>query len=230
MNKSPDPSALATQLLQNPLFADLEPADSRRLTRQAVWRTYDAGAVVCLEGDPSAGLYVLESGWLKVVRSAPSGREQVVAFLAPGDTFNEIGALASRPNPATAVALEQAGVWLIPSGALLALQRDNPSFALHLVQRLAERVLHLVDLVTDLSLRTLRQRLARLLLEDAVNDTLERPNWYTQAELAARLGTVPDVVQRALRQLSDEGSISVDRRRIVLRDPAALRAIADSGP
>ncbi|HUM72094.1 MAG TPA: helix-turn-helix domain-containing protein, partial [Chloroflexota bacterium] len=75
-------------------------------------------------------------------------------------------------------------------------------------------------------LRPVTGRLARLLLADAVADVLERPRWYTQAELAARLGTVPDVIQRALRELENEGFIQVERQHIRILDRAGLAAIA----
>jgi DNA-binding transcriptional regulator YhcF (GntR family) len=64
--------------------------------------------------------------------------------------------------------------------------------------------------------------MARLILDSASGDTLQRPQWYTQAELAARLGTVPDVAQRALRQLEQNGFIAVDRSAIHIIDRAAL--------
>jgi DNA-binding GntR family transcriptional regulator len=91
---------------------------------------------------------------------------------------------------------------------------------------MAERVQHLVTLVADLSLRSVIGRLARLLLEDAEGDILHRPQWYTQSELAARLGTVPDVIQRALRTLESDAIIDVQRHLIRIQDRPALTQIA----
>jgi len=69
-------------------------------------------------------------------------------------------------------------------------------------------------------------RLARLLVEDTRDNALHRPRWYTQAEIAARLGTVPDVLQRALSSLADDGLIDVERSIIHIRDREALEAMA----
>jgi CRP/FNR family transcriptional regulator len=91
---------------------------------------------------------------------------------------------------------------------------------------MAFRVIDLVNLVGDLSWRPVTGRLARLLLDGAVDDVLHRPRWYTQTELAARLGTVPDVIQRAMRGLEVEGVIEVERHLIRLRDRAALEKLA----
>lgn len=217
---------LLLQLRTIAFFQELDEATLAWLAAQCRWHEYGAGETVFWEGEPAAGLSFLQAGWLKVVKSVPSGREQVLRFLGPGETFNEIGVLANQPNPATAIALEPAGVYLIPREAMLQLLREQPAFAQHLIEQLAGRVMHLVTLVADLSLRSVTGRLASLLLSDATDDILHRPRWYTQSELAARLGTVPDVIQRALRSLEEAGVIQVQRHRIHILDRARLTEIA----
>lgn len=221
------PDHLLKQLRTNSLFAGLDEKTLRALAQDAHWREYSAGEVVVLEGEGLPGLLYLQSGWIKVVKVSPGGREQVLRFLEPGETFNEVGVFADQPNPATAIALEQAGVWLIRRDTIMDLLQENPAFSQFVIAKMAGRLLHLVSLVTDLSLRPITGRLARLLLEEAVDDLLLRPRWYTQAELAARLGTVPDVVQRALRNLEKDGLIEVKRREIRIVDRDALTKIAD---
>jgi CRP/FNR family transcriptional regulator len=76
--------------------------------------------------------------------------------------------------------------------------------------------------VEDLSLRSVRGRLARFLLERAEEGEVERE--WTQDEIAARLGTVRDVVGRNLRALADAGLIEIRRQRIVLLDREGLEA------
>lgn len=217
---------LVRQLGAVPLFAGLDDRSLEGLARTARWREYETGEIVVLEGEAQPGLYVLQYGWLKAVKVSPGGREQTLRFLEPGDTFNEIGVFTHQPNPATAIALEPAGIWIVQREALTRLLRERPDFAQFIISRMAERMLYLVSVVTDLSLRSVMGRLARLLLEDAVDGVLERPQWYTQAELAARLGTVPDVVQRALRSLESDGLIAVDRQQIRIENRAALAEIA----
>mgnify|MGYP001815974643 FL=1 len=205
----PTSDHLLKQLQTNTMFSGLDEKTLRTLAQDAHWREYSAGEVVVLEGEALPGLLYLQSGWIKVVKVSPAGREQVLRFLEPGETFNEVGVFADQPNPATAIALEQAGVRLIRSETVMRLLRENPAFSQFVIKKMAGRLLHLVTLVTDLSLRPITGRLARLLLQEATGDLLYRPRWYTQAELASRLGTVPDVVQRALRNLEKEGLIEV---------------------
>ncbi len=226
MLTQPTRTELVHQLQTLTFFAGLPESTLESLVQEAIWRVYEAGEIIFLEGEPATGLYFLQFGWVKVVKSNPSGREQVLRFMEPGDTFNEVGVFANQPNPATAIALEPAGIWLLPHQTLARTLRQNPDFAQYALAKMAERVLHLVTLVADLSLRPVTGRLARLLTEDAVDGVLQRPRWYTQTELAARLGTVPDVVQRALRQLENDGLIEVERQQIRILDAPALAEIA----
>lgn len=226
MSERPDFAFLMAQLRDNPFFKGLDESTLSDLAREAVWREHAAGEVVFLEGEASPGFYYLQFGWLKAVKSSPEGREQVLRFIGPGETFNEISAFAIRPNPATAIALEAAGVWLLRRAIMLRLLRRQPDLAQRIIENLTDRVIDLVNLVADLSLRPVTGRLARLLLDEASGDVLRRPRWHTQAELAARLGTVPDVIQRALRGLESEGAIEVQRHEIRIRDRAALEKLA----
>ena len=170
-------------------------------------RRYRAGEIIFLEGDPCAGLYVVQEGWLKAVKMLPAGRKQVVRFIRPDENLSEVSVLADAPNQVTAIALEPATVWLIRREALIRLLERNLRLSHPVTQNLACRVLRLVALVEDLSLRTVESRLARLLLEQSDKAALHRRQWATQAEMAVRLGTVRDVPNRALRKLAEEAVI-----------------------
>jgi CRP/FNR family transcriptional regulator len=226
MPDHPSTDQLLNQLRADPFFEGLSAAMLQDLAGRVQWREYAVGEVVFLEGEESPGLYYIQAGWLKVVKTSPDGREQVLRFLGAGEVFNAIGAFTGRPNPATAIALETTGLWLLRRDVVMNLLRVQPEIAQRLIENMARRVIELVTLVEDLSLRTVTGRLARLLLESANADVLHRPRWYTQAELAARLGTVPDVVQRALSGLAADGTIEVERHLIRIRDRAALERLA----
>lgn len=222
----PGSKSLVKRLRAVPFFKGLAEDVIHELAQGAIWREYAAGEVVFLEGEHPQGLYYLQSGWLKITKISPDGREQVLQFLEPGETFHALGVFANRPNPATAIALEPVGIWILRRNTVTTLLTENPQLAQQVIESMAGRILELVDLVEDLSLRTVRGRLARLLVEDAREDTLHRPRWYTQAEIAARLGTVPDVLQRALSSLADDGLIEVERSAIIIRQRERLEEIA----
>jgi len=205
-----------------PYFADLDDELLGSLVDTAVERRYGPEQVVFLEGEPCAGLYLVESGWLKAVKLSAQGREQALRFIGPGEVFNEIGVFAGAPNPATVITLEPATVWVVQREVMLLFLEERPRIAKSVIQNLAGRVLHLVSLVEDLSLRTVEARLARHLLERSQASAVPRERWATQAEMAARLGTVLDVLNRALHSLADEGLIAVERHRIRILDREGL--------
>lgn len=215
-------SELADSLGRLSIFAGLSEAIVAELAAGAVRQSYQTGEIVFLEGEIATSLYYLESGWLKVVKISSEGREQVLRFLGPNETFNQMGVFAHRPNPATAMALEPASVWLISRDAITQILTAHPDVALRVIENMADRVVDLVTLVAELSLHTVEARLARLLLQQADEDVVQRRRWTTQAELAARLGTVPDVLSRALRSLADDGIIQVERQRIRILDREKL--------
>lgn len=215
----------ATLLKRLQTFEFLRGLDEQTLIElagQAVFKVYPPDAVVFWEGEVECNLYYLQYGWLKVVKSAPDGREQALRFLGPGEIFNEIGVFAKRPNPATAIALEESGIWLIPRASLENLLIAHPRTALQIMENMAGRFSSLAELAADLSLRSVESRLAKFLLEQTDGQVIERRSWATQTELAARLGTVPDVLSRVFRELTRDGLIEVDRHQIRILDRAGL--------
>ena len=192
------------------------------LAASANWKVYPQDSVIFWEGDIETNLFYLQYGWLKVIKSGPDGREQILRFLGPGEIFNEIGVFAKRPNPATAMALEEAGIWLIPRTALEQILFTHPHTALQIMENMAERFASLVTLTADLSLRTVEARLAKMLLEQADDNVIPRHRWATQSELAAHLGTVPDVLSRILRELSKAGLVEIDKQEFRILDRSGL--------
>lgn len=207
-------------------FSNMDDHALKQLATAAIRRGYDAGQLILLEGEPCAGLYIVESGWLKAVKIGLDGREQVLQTLGPGDVFNALSVFTDAPNQATVTALEISQVWMVRREALLSMMDSYPALARQVVKDLAGRVMHLVRMVEDLSLRSVEARLARLLLEQAEGGLVQRRRWATQSEMAARLGTVPDVVNRALRKLAEAGIIHVDRQKIQVLDQEALSVVA----
>ncbi len=207
-------------------FSNLDSAHLESLARAATPRSFSANQVVFIEGEPCPGLYIVESGWLKAIKMGLDGREQVLQTLGPGEIFNAISVFTGALNQATVTALEDAKVWVIPHDVMLRLLEKDPRLAQEVILDLAGRVQHLISLVEDLSLRTVESRLARLLLEHAVSGVVERRRWATQTEMAARLGTVTDVLNRTLRKMADEGKISVSRDQIRILDQKELKSVA----
>ena len=213
-----------------PFFQGLGRATLELVAQTAVERLYQPDQLIILEGQPSIGLFIIQWGRLKASKMALDGREQILELLGAGDPFNAVSVFANQPHPATVTALEPSKIWMIPQEAMLQLLETNPKLARGVIRSLAVRVLHLVALVEDLSLRSVDARLARLLLEKSVDGVIARRRWATQTEIAARLGTVPDVISRSLRKLANLGLIQMDRHAIRILDNPKLVALAKLEP
>jgi CRP/FNR family transcriptional regulator len=204
----------------------LDSATLEDLAGKSVWKVFAPNEVVFWEGDHETRLYFLQYGSLKVLKSAPDGRQQVLRFINQGEMFNEIGVLAGRPNPATAIALEESGLWLIPRQALEDIVLAHPHTALQIIANMADKIIGLVTLASDLSLKTVEARFALLLLNQPEGDVIARRRWTNQTELAAHLGTVPDVLSRVIREMTKAGLIEMDKQQIRILNREGLQARA----
>lgn len=193
-----------------------------QIAASAAWKVYPPNAVIFWEGDNESNLYFLQYGSLKAMKTSPDGREQVLRVLYAGEVFNEVGALARKPNPATAIALEESGVWLLPRHALDKILIEHPQVALQIIENMADKIIGLVTLAADLSLKTVEARFAKLLLDSAEGDVIERRRWTTQAEMASHLGTVADVLSRVIRELTKAGIVEMDKQHIRILDREEL--------
>jgi CRP-like cAMP-binding protein len=104
--------------------------------------------------------------------------------------------------------------------------KNYPSFSRAVIERLAFRIQYLLDQIEDISLHTVEERLARFLLAQSEEDVWERETWITHTEIAARLGTVLDVVNRNLQKFVRDGLIEIQRNKILIIDRARLEKIA----
>jgi CRP/FNR family transcriptional regulator, cyclic AMP receptor protein len=215
-----------------PYFAGLSDEILGAVGQAAVPRRYDRGQMIFLEGEPCAGLFVVAEGEVKIFKVSAQGREQVLHTLGPGDTFNDVAVLDGGPNPASAGAIGPVVALVIARAEMQRLAQAYPALAWALIESIARRARHLVEMVEDLALRSVRARLAKLLLAEAERTqgqaAIDRGQMVTQTEMAARLGTVREMVGRALRELADEGLIALDRQRIVINDREGLTEVAET--
>ncbi|OGO19293.1 MAG: hypothetical protein A2144_08370 [Chloroflexi bacterium RBG_16_50_9] len=206
-----------------PYFESLSSDKIEQVAREVLELSFGRGQVLFLEGDPCRGLYVVKAGRVRVFKTSPEGREQVLRIAKVGDSFDEVPVFDGGPNPASASALESSVVYLIPREAMTSLIADCPA-ALAVIKLLTGRLRHLTSVVEELSFRSVVSRLAKLLLDMAVAENGPVPvHHLTQDEMAAMVGSVRDVIGRALKRMQVAGVIKIERHRILVIAPAKLR-------
>ncbi len=223
--KLPNMHSLDDFLRSVPYFSALGPEEIKRIAKETLEHSFAKGEILFLEGEPCRGLYVVKSGRVRIFKSSPEGREQVLLIARQGDSFNDVPVFDGSPNPASASALEPSIVYVIPKESLLSLVADCPS-ALAIIKLFAARLRHLTTVVEDLSFRSVVSRLAKMLLDLAAVEGGPSPMpRLTQDEMATIVGSVRDVIGRALKALERTGAIKIEGQRILVIDPEKLRGI-----
>jgi CRP/FNR family transcriptional regulator len=202
--------------LQNNAYFDELPNDELEgISSHMHLREYDRGDMLFWDGDPCAGLHIIESGSVKLYRVSPQGRQYIIAVLTEGATCNEVPAFDGGMNPVNVEALEISHVWVIEPHVLRDLVVSNPIFALKILDKFGQNLRNLVQKVSEMAFYQVTHRLARLINEMPIDEV--HPHW-TQEQLAARLGTVREVVARSLKELEKSGAIHIEDRRIQISD------------
>jgi CRP/FNR family transcriptional regulator len=217
------PDEKVRALHENPYFDHAPLGELEALADCISLREYSRGESLFFEGDPCAGLHIVRNGCIKLYRLSPQGRQYIVRLVQEKDTFNEVSVFDGGNNPVNGEAIEASQVWVVEPDCLRRLVRSNPDFAAKVIYNLGQNLRHLVQTASELAFYQVTHRLARLLSSLPEAETAGvNPSRWTQEQLAARLGTVREVVARSLRELERSGAIRTENRRIAIADPGVL--------
>jgi CRP-like cAMP-binding protein len=210
------------------LFEGLDEIHVEELVRRARRRRFDAGQTLFLRGDRADGLYVVISGQIKVFKTSPKGREQILMIMREGDPVGEVAVLSGEAYPASAEALDASEALFVPRQAFLDLVTREPEVAMRLLAALSARLRSFANLIEDLSLREVAERLAAHLLvlagEGGSGQVVDLT--VSKTQLSAAVGTVPETLSRAFKQLSLSGAVETRGRKVHIKDRALLEKAA----
>jgi CRP/FNR family cyclic AMP-dependent transcriptional regulator len=211
------------ELKSLPLFRGLPDVVLESVSDVVIRHHYVPKEYIIFEEKPCHSAYFIQDGRANVFRRSVSGQKLVLARLGRGDCFGVACCLESRSTcPATVRALTPVRALSISKDDLWRLLHRYPELTFAVLNHLANRLKQLTGLVEMLGLLSTRGRVARFILDHADNGGVIY--WHcTQEDIASRLGTVQDVVGRALRSFADEGLIEMPTRHcIVVRDSDRL--------
>jgi CRP/FNR family cyclic AMP-dependent transcriptional regulator len=217
-------------LAKVPIFSGLTESELAFLAQHVVPRQFSAGETIFTEGEPCSGLYVVESGHIRIFKSSAGGREQVLSIDGPGSSVAELPVFDGGNYPASVTAVGDATLLFVSKQDFQSLCLAHPQVALKVLRVVGARLRRLVGIIEELSFTTVRHRLASFLLRlaraegkrtaDGTEVTLPASN----QELASQIGTVRELVSRNLSRFQSEGVLKMDGRRVIIQDVKALEA------
>ncbi|MDX9990493.1 MAG: Crp/Fnr family transcriptional regulator [Anaerolineales bacterium] len=216
-------------LSANIFFQGLDKKSLDELSLHTSLYQFERGEALFWEGDPCPGLYILETGSVKLFRVSAQGRQHILRVAQEGETFNEVPVFDGGENPVNVEALETSTVWVVQAEAVHRLLQNDPEYARRIIRSLGKMLRHLVQMTSEMAFLQIPHRLARLINEMPAHELSgEGGIRWTQEQMAARLGTVREVVARALRELERSGAIQMENRRISIVNYEILQQWAQS--
>jgi CRP-like cAMP-binding protein len=213
-------------------FRELTAAEVAELSAHKVCRHYRKGDVIFAEGQRSGGLYCVSAGKIKLFKTGPEGRDQIVRLAGTGDVIGYRALISHEPYYATAAALEDCAVCLIPPADFFAFVEKNQHFSMGLIQTLSRDLRRAEERMLNLAQKSVRERLADTLMllrdtygytsaeEMILNVTLSREDY------ASLVGTATETVIRLISDFRMERLIETPGKRMKILNEHALRQIA----
>lgn len=217
------------------LFEDLPAEILAELASGAIMRRLKQGEILFSANDPSDGLYIVLSGTVRAFRVNLDGREQTIHTESMGGTLAEVAAFDGGPYPSTTVAEEDSDVLFLSREDVRRFMFRHPEAALKALAILGRKLRMVASMVEQLALMDVNQRLARFLLEEAERNNSKLKDGATfslplsHSQIAARLGSVREVVTRGLQKLTQQGIIRLQGHSVVVVKINKLRKCAEDG-
>ncbi len=218
---------IARTLAACSFFTQIDANSRQTLVGMAVAREFGKGEVIFRDGDAPPGVFVVESGLVRVYKLAPSGKEHVLHLAGPRMTFAEVAVLGDFPCPAYAEALEATRCVLLPTAPFRKALADDHRLCLQILSGMAMWVKSLVSLLEDIVLRDAIGRVAGYLVQarPGKGGVISLPG--LKKHVASHLNLTSETLSRTLRQLRDQRLIKESEAGLVVMDADRLRGMAE---
>ncbi len=197
------------------------PRSVQRLAARGERRNYRAGILLINEGERGNSLFVVLGGRLKVFSNNGDGSEITYGILERGGIFGEMS-LDGGPRSASVLALESCECAVLARAQVRAHVRENPEFALELINIVIHRAREATRVARGLALDSAHRRLVQFLEMNTRAPTagaFPELRHFTHFEIASRIGTSRETVSRLLNELQKAGSLRVTRYTLTVLKP-----------
>lgn len=223
-------------LSKSALFLNLPAETLAELAERAIEHRLHQGQILFTANTRANGLYIVLSGCVRAFRVNLDGREQTIHVERVGGTLAEVAVFDGGPYPSTTIAEEETEVLFLAKEDIHRFMLHHPEVAIAALGIMAKKLRMVASMVEQLALMDVGQRLATLLLEEAkkskpgLHDGASFSLPLSHSQIAARLGSVREVVTRGLQKLTRLGIIEVRGHRIIVLNAKELQSHAENHP
>ncbi|MFP4042808.1 MAG: Crp/Fnr family transcriptional regulator [Bacteroidales bacterium] len=214
------------------VFRHLTKEQREILNKEKTCNTYKKGAEIYHEGSRTNGLYCINDGVVKIFKTGIDGREQIIYFAKEGDIIGYRSILSGELACSSAKAIQNSVLCFIPGDLLVTMIKENGDFALDVLQQSCKELGEANSFITDIAQKTVRERLAEVLIKLKDNFDLDENNELqvslTREELANIVGTATESVIRLLSEFKQDKLIDLQGRKIRLLNIKKLEKISNA--
>jgi cAMP-binding proteins - catabolite gene activator and regulatory subunit of cAMP-dependent protein kinases len=213
------------------LFRFLSREEVDMINFEKEFRQFKRGDILYNEGSRISGFYCIHSGIIKVFKTGLDGKEQIIRFAKPGDIIAYRSVLSNEVACTSASVIEDSQVCFIPSEILISLVKSNSAYALEILKLACHELGEANSFITDIAQKTVRERLAEILLLLLNDFGLDDQNYLqislTREELANIVGTATESVIRLLSEFKTDKLVELNGRKIRLLNKIGLEKISN---
>jgi CRP-like cAMP-binding protein len=205
-----------------PIFSTLNYDEMMEVASITTSRDYKKGEMIYIAGEKKKTLYVIHKGKVKLTRISPSGKEQIISILGPGDFMGELSLFNDEPITNNAEALEDTTVCIIDGDKLKEIMAKYPAIAFKVLEELSRRLKRAENLIENLGVNDVETRIVQTLLDLADENGVINLD-ISKKDLAAYMGMSQETLSRKLSYFQDKGLIKqIGHRRIEILDKESL--------
>ena len=214
----------------NSLFRHLTDEELESLPFGRAPEFHKRGTILYNEGSRISGFYWIQSGIIKIYKTGVDGKEQIIRFAKPCDIIGFRSVLSNELACTSAKVIEDSKNYFVPAENLIFLVKNNGNFSMDIIRLTCKELEEANSYITDIAQKTVRERLAEILIHLKNNFDLDKVNFLqinlTREELANMVGTATESVIRLLSEFKHDGIIELHGRKIKILDIKSLTRLA----
>ncbi len=213
----------------NSIFNALTQSEIEQLNYEKGCNFYKRGNIIYQERNRLAGVYCVNRGIIKLYKTGLEGKEQIVKFAQKGDIIGYRSILSHELACTTAKAIEDSLLCFIPASIFMRLINENHEFSMRVLSLSLKELGEANKFILNIAQKSVRERLAEVLILLMDTFSLDEDNYLkvnlTREEIANIVGTATESVIRLLSEFKDDKYIEINKRKIKIINPEALKKL-----